>query len=107
MFKYKLRKLIGEKAASEDRAISLTEIARATGVNRVTLSKMANNRPYNASLEVVGQLCSYFGCRIEDVVEYVAESAVSSMASRTATRPARKGGYPDKRKRQAARHRAS
>jgi DNA-binding Xre family transcriptional regulator len=80
MIKYKLRKLIGEKAAREDRAISLTEIAAATGINRVTLSKMANNRPYNASLEVVGQLCAHFNCRIQDVVEYVPEPPPSRRA---------------------------
>ena len=41
----------------------------------MTLSKMINQRGYNTSTENLSRLCSYFGCRVEELVEYVPEKA--------------------------------
>ena len=49
----------------------MVEVANATGIHRMTLSKLGNNRGYNASADVLDRLCSYFGCRIEQLVEHL------------------------------------
>jgi len=49
----------------------LQEIADATALNRMTLSKMANHHGANIQTDALDRLCSYFGCRIEELVEHV------------------------------------
>lgn len=44
-------------------------------VNRVTLSKLVNQHGANIQTGFVDKLCSYFACRIEELVEHVAEAA--------------------------------
>ena len=46
----------------------LTELA---GLSTGAIAKMGKNQP--VSLEVLGKLCGYFHCKIEDLVEYVPE----------------------------------
>ena len=45
----------------------------ADGINRSTLSKILNLKGYSTGTDVLDKLCAYFGRRIEDLVEYVAE----------------------------------
>ena len=72
--KFKLKELIANQEFHERRVVSLKEIAEATGIHRVTLSKLANNKKYNVGIDTLEKLCQYFDCGIADVVEYVPES---------------------------------
>jgi len=49
-------------------------VSQATGIHRTTLSKIANQRGYNTGTENVDRLCEYFGCKVEDVIEYLSVS---------------------------------
>ncbi len=69
--KFKIKELIADKEFRERQVISLKEIAAATGIHRVTLSKLANNKRYNVGIDTVEKLCVYFGCNVGDVAEYV------------------------------------
>lgn len=51
----------------------------------MTLSKVANHRGYNPTAEVLDKLCDYFGCRIEQLVEHVPQSAVAVTARKKKT----------------------
>jgi DNA-binding Xre family transcriptional regulator len=62
--------------------ITLTEVASATGVHRMTLSKIANHRGYNPNSDVLEKLCTYFGCRIEELVEHVTDTPTSVTTKR-------------------------
>ena len=42
----------------------------ATGIGRITLSRMLNHSG-NVRSDTLDRLCTYFGCRIEDLVEHV------------------------------------
>jgi len=75
MLRFKLRELISELEFRERRRIQLQEIATATGLNRMTLSKLANQHGANVQTDVLDKLCSYFACRIEELVEHVPEVA--------------------------------
>jgi len=71
MLRFHLRKLMADKAFEEGRRITFEEISKATGVNRTTLSKMANVRGYNTTTDNLDRLCRYFNCGIAELVEYI------------------------------------
>lgn len=72
--KFKLKERIADVEFRERRVLSLKEIAEATGIHRVTLSKLANNKDYNVGIETLEKLCAYFGCEVGALVEYVPEA---------------------------------
>jgi len=51
--------------------VTLDEVARATGIHRTTLSKIANRKGYNCTTDNLDKLCAYFGCRIEELAEHI------------------------------------
>lgn len=71
--KFKLKERIADKEFRERRVVQLKEIAEATGIHRVTLSKLANNKEYNVGVDTIEKLCAYFQCGIGEIAEYVPE----------------------------------
>ena len=71
MLRFKIKELIAKKEFEQGRRITIGEVAQATGLHRMTLSKMINQRGYNTGTENLDRLCGYFNCRIEDIVEYI------------------------------------
>ncbi len=74
VLRFKLKERIADLEFRDRRRVTLQEIAEATGLNRMTLSKLANQYGANVQTDVVDKLCSYFGCRIEEFVEHVADN---------------------------------
>ena len=70
MLRFKLKERIADKEFAEKRRVSLIEIAEATGIGRITLSRMLNHGS-NVRSDTLDRLCSYFGCRIEELVEHL------------------------------------
>ncbi len=75
MLRFRLKELIAEKEFQEGRGITMIEIAKATGVHRLTLAKVANHRGYNPTADVLDRLCNYFNCRIEQLVEHIPDGS--------------------------------
>lgn len=75
MIRFKLAEQIEKKQFQEGRRITIQEVAAATGVNRMTLSKILNQRGYSTGTEIVDKLCAYFGCAVQDIMEHVPEGA--------------------------------
>ena len=73
MIRFKIKELMAEKAFQENRRVTFDEVSTATGINRTTLSKMANQRGYNTTTDNLDALCGYFGCSVCDVAEHVAD----------------------------------
>lgn len=71
--KFKLKERIADLEFRERRVVQLKDIAEVTGVHRVTLSKLANNKRYNVGIDTLDKLCEYFRCGLGDIAEYVAE----------------------------------
>lgn len=71
MIRFRLQELMAEKQFNEGRRITLTEVSAATGINRVTLSKMVNQRGYNTVTDNLDRLCEFFGCSLDKLAEYV------------------------------------
>jgi len=86
---YYVRRQIAQKAARENRRLTLVEVSKETGIARMTLTRLADHPNYNAEASNLDRLCSYFGCRIEELVEFrpdPAESEPSPKPRRTVTR---------------------
>jgi len=80
MLRYKLNELIADKEFRERRRVLVQEIAVDTGITRNTLSKLLNQHGASVRTENLDRLCGYFGCRIEDLVEFVNETAGRSVS---------------------------
>ena len=74
MLRFKLKELIADKSFKEDRRITIAEIALECDVNRMTLSKIANKKGCTTNTDNLDKLCNYFGCSIDDLVEYIPDS---------------------------------
>ena len=73
MLRFHLKRLIADKEFSDKRRITVAEIAEATGVNRMTLSRIINHPGHNTGTDNLDKLCTYFGCEIEDLVTHIKE----------------------------------
>lgn len=71
MIRFRLKEVIADQEFKEGRRITLEEIAKATGIHRTTLSKIANTRGYNTTTENLDKLCEFFRCPISRLVEHV------------------------------------
>lgn len=73
MIRFKLAEQIEKKQFKESRRITIQEVAEASGVNRMTLSKILNHRGYSTGTDIVDKLCTYFDCSVADLLEHVPE----------------------------------
>lgn len=70
MIRFKLRERIADREFREDRRITLLEVAEATGIGRITLSRMLK-RGAVVRTDTLDRLCDYFGCDVEQLLEYI------------------------------------
>ncbi len=70
MIRFKIAELIARKGYVESRRLSLQIVADELGVSRVTLSKLLNQQGYSTGTDIVNTLCAYFGCAVQDLLEY-------------------------------------
>ena len=75
MIRFKLGDMIEKKQFSEGRRVTINEIAAATGLNRMTLSKILNQKGYGTGTDTVDRLCQYFDCKVEDLMEHLQEDS--------------------------------
>lgn len=71
MIRFKLGEMIEKRQFTEGRRITINEIATATGLNRMTLSKILNQKGYGTGTDTIDKLCAYFGCQVEDLMEHL------------------------------------
>lgn len=73
MIRFRLKELIADKEFKEGRRVTFDEIAKSTGIHRTTLSKLANQKGYNTTTDVLDKLCVYFEVKLAEVAEYSLE----------------------------------
>lgn len=71
MIRFHLKELIAEKEFAEKRRVTIGEISKETGINRMTLSKIINHPGHSTVTDNLDKLCNYFGCRIEQLVTHI------------------------------------
>lgn len=67
MIKCHLSKLMGEKK------LKIVDVARETGVNRGTITRLYHETASRVELETIDALCRYLGCEVGDLYEFVDE----------------------------------
>ena len=65
MIKCHLSKLMGEKK------LKIVDVARETGVNRGTITRLYHETARRVELETIEALCRYLGCGVGDLFEFV------------------------------------
>jgi putative transcriptional regulator len=65
MIKIHLSRILGE------RRLKIADVARDTGLNRGTLTRMYHETAERVDLDVLDQLCIYLGCGLYDLLEHV------------------------------------
>ena len=71
MIRYRIKELIADKAFQEGRRITLEEGSKSTSIHRTTLSKIANQKGYNTTTEVLDKLCAYFNVDLGQLAEHI------------------------------------
>ena len=74
MFRFRLKELIADKSFKEGQRVTIEAVAKATGVHRTTLSKIANTIGYSTTTEILDALCNYFDCEIGDLAEHIKDN---------------------------------
>lgn len=65
MIRCHLARLLGE------RKLKISDLARETGINRGTLTRLYYETAERVELEVLDTLCGYFNVNVEDLLERV------------------------------------
>jgi putative transcriptional regulator len=81
MIRFRLSELIADAQFRTGKRVTLLEVSQATGINRITLSRMTNVRGYSTSTDTIDKLCRYFGCDVVDVAKYVEDEAVEAAST--------------------------
>ncbi|MRR52138.1 MAG: XRE family transcriptional regulator [Rhodocyclaceae bacterium] len=72
---------MADKGFRERRVITTTEVASATGINRMTLSKIANHPGYSTVTDNLNRLCNYFECPLGQLAEHIPDLSPSNGAN--------------------------
>jgi DNA-binding Xre family transcriptional regulator len=80
MIRFKLAEMIEKKQFAEGRRLTIGEIATATGLNRMTLSKILNQKGYGTGTDTIDKLCLFFGCAVEDLMEHLPDETSGKSA---------------------------
>lgn len=78
VIRFRIQQLLADKQFAEDRVVTITELSAETGISRVTLSKMINQRGYVTNTDNLDRLCRFFGCSIDQLAEYVSDEQNNS-----------------------------
>ena len=70
MIRFRLKEQIAEKEFHEARRVTLLEIAEATGVGRITLSRMLKPGAI-VRTDTLDRLCAYFKCDLQGLAEFL------------------------------------
>jgi len=65
MIKCHLSKLMGEKK------LKIVDVARDTGVNRGTITRLYHETASRVELETIDALCRYLDCEVGDLFEFM------------------------------------
>lgn len=65
MIKCHLSRMLGE------RKLKISDLARDTGLNRGTLTRLYHETAERVELEVLSALCGYLRCDLSELLEYI------------------------------------
>ena len=77
MIYIQIKAVMKVKAIAWGRRITLSELAKATGISRMTLSRMINNQGYSTVTSHLDKLCQFFECELHELIRYVPDNQPS------------------------------
>ena len=87
MIRFHLSQLIADAQFKTGKRVTLLELSEATGLSRITLSRMLNIRGYSTSTDTLDRLCKYFQCSIADVATYLDDETLPAIAASSSDAP--------------------
>jgi len=81
MIRFHLKSQIADWEFREGRRLTIAELEKGSTVARPTLSRILNQRGYNTTTDNLGKLCTFFDCRIEDLVEFVSDKCADKSST--------------------------
>jgi putative transcriptional regulator len=82
MIRFYLQERIAEHKFKTGKKVTLEMIAQATGVSKITLSRISSQRGYNTTTDNIDKLCRFFGCSVADMMEHVEDFEVAQPVTR-------------------------
>lgn len=79
MIYVELKTVILKKQLEWGRTITITEIADASGISRMTLHRMLKDQTYNASTEHLNKLCAYLQCDLFTLIRWEPDLPVAQV----------------------------
>jgi putative transcriptional regulator len=76
MIKCHLSRLMGE------RKLKISDVARDTGINRGTITRLYHETAERVELDVLDALCGYFGCGVAELLEHLPSGAQQPVSDR-------------------------
>jgi len=67
MIKCHLSRIMGEKR------LKIADVVKDTGINRGTVTRLYHETAQRVELDVLDQLCQYFKCPVNEILEWVDE----------------------------------
>lgn len=74
MIYIEIKEMMKAKALAWGRRVTLNELATATGISRMTLSRMINNKGYSTVTSHLDKLCQFFECELHELIKYEPDS---------------------------------
>jgi putative transcriptional regulator len=74
MIYIQIKEVMKAKKIAWGRRITLSELAEATGISRMTLSRMINNQGYSTVTSHLDKLCTFFECELHELIRYAPDS---------------------------------
>lgn len=74
MIRFKLRELLADMEFKVGKRVTIKEVSEKTSINRVTLSKIINQKGYSTTTEVIDKLCEFFDCDVQELMQRVSQT---------------------------------
>ncbi|PIX55563.1 MAG: XRE family transcriptional regulator [Zetaproteobacteria bacterium CG_4_10_14_3_um_filter_54_28] len=68
MIRCHLSRMMGEHK------MKVIDVARSTGLNRSTITRLYNETATRIDVETIDQLCNLFKCKVGDLIEFIPDS---------------------------------
>lgn len=81
MIYIQIKEVMKAKRIAWGRRITLNELAKATDISRMTLSRMMNNQGYSTVTSHLDKLCAFFECELHELIKYVPDNQAKQYAS--------------------------
>lgn len=74
MIYIQIKEVMRIKAAAWERRITLNELAKETGISRMTSSRIIHNQGYSTVTSHLDKLCQFFECELHELIKYVPDN---------------------------------